>query len=101
MGKWTPEPWRGWDAYDIVGPGNQTVINDAIFWTTQDRDRAVACVNALAGLNPEAVVEAVETLRAIAHESGTVIECGRATLALAHARLARTALSKLRQEPTQ
>ena len=53
MSKHTPEPWGK------AGHGNYGYMNEA------DGDRAVACVNALAGKNPEAVGELVEASQVI------------------------------------
>ena len=75
----TPEPWvppdeRGRDGYWRVtrSTGGRTVI--AYCHTRGDSARIVACVNACAGLNPEAVPEFVAACEDAFGES-TTYEC--------------------------
>ena len=77
----TKEPWAAgfYAAYDVVTDGRKWIAS--FLGTHEDengvplldfptdnearanRERAIACVNALAGLNPEAVREAMESFR--------------------------------------
>ena len=62
----TPEPWaRGMDVgvlATIVAGQDGDILMTAY---AADADRSVACVNALAGLDPDAVPELVEAARTI------------------------------------
>ena len=51
------EPWVNDGCSDV---DNAAGVNLAQFWADNDCDRAVACVNACAGLNPDAVPELVK-----------------------------------------
>jgi hypothetical protein len=63
MTKHTPEPWKlledmpTWPQASTLAEPRHAVMN------LDDYRRAVACVNALAGLNPEAVPDVVAALR--------------------------------------
>ncbi len=53
----TPGPWRrDPDLPDIID-NSHNPRTFAKFMSTRDRDRAVSCVNACEGINPEAVLE--------------------------------------------
>jgi hypothetical protein len=67
--KHTPEPWRApakpgaygfrdYTIFDDVGADREVCLAEGL--TEADAARIVACVNALAGMNPEAVAELVE-----------------------------------------
>ena len=62
--KWAPEPWTVWRRHNgtSIADGEDKVIADcsALRPHRADAARIVACVNALAGLNPEGVAELVE-----------------------------------------
>ena len=67
MSKWTPEPWpenarelNGTDLLVVVG---QERIKSGSFAGLANRQRAVACVNACAGMNdPAAEIERLRTI---------------------------------------
>ena len=67
----TPEPWPTPVRFDITGPADDDyscywdIVNVGMLDSEEDAVRAVACVNACAGINPEAVPEMREALRAI------------------------------------
>ena len=69
----TPEPWRSAHAFlaskDCVLAGGPTyvegLVNVATGLTPEDANRIVACVNACAGINPEAVPELVRAAQAV------------------------------------
>lgn len=73
MSEHTKEPWRELDFYQDV-PGE--VVGTHCL-NCADYDRARACVNALAGMNPEGVAEAMEALVAAGKELHEVIEWHR------------------------
>jgi len=65
----TPEPWKSHNGSIFSGDNRFTLAHFILYFGTHDNaenaQRAVACVNALAGLNPEAVPDAVAALREI------------------------------------
>jgi len=80
----TPEPW-----YDNRHAIWSTVGGSPLAQTTSTKDsaRIVACVNALAGLNPEAIADVVHALEMITDPDGPgYAKCER---------FARAALAKL------
>lgn len=78
--KWTPEPWvattagpvmRGYSQGDAIASVEHSTLIAGCFSdvkggpevATANAQRAVACVNALAGINPEAVPALIEALQ--------------------------------------
>lgn len=82
---WTPEPWviRRHQSSGCVASAEAGWLYDIGDTSDPDHHRAVACVNALAGLNPDGLAEAVAALREVCAEGcrgGTYDdewECGR------------------------
>lgn len=89
MSKWTPEPWDvdGKTIYafrktprPMIGSRFYALFQDAV---TSDAEleanaaRAVACVNALSGLNPEALAGLLEQCDAMVSASSGEIDCDR------------------------
>lgn len=80
MSKHTPEPWTGPFYRSDVGPDDEYFIDywgvDGVgkFDNEVDAQRAMACVNACAGINPEAVPDVVEALRILLRYEGIVVE---------------------------
>ena len=79
--KHTPEPWRGGGCcvYDANGRLVGDLSEACVYGHTPDQVEAntnhiVSCVNALAGLNPEAVRDAVEALKSLLQYEGVVVE---------------------------
>lgn len=65
----SPEPWKPLGRYTIEDARDRGV-SQVIFDTEKDvanRDRIVSCVNALSGLNPEAVVDLVDAVGELIH----------------------------------
>ena len=63
--KHTPEPWRHFNNRYIIAPPTEREAGRiiGIIKDDSDRSRAVACVNACAGINPEAVPDLLAALR--------------------------------------
>lgn len=117
MSKHTPEPWttEGSNGIYLKLPNGDT-HSFPIIWSEKagmdvayivpmddtkraDADRIVACVNALAGLNPEAVQDVVEALRGILREIEYCVDDGSFERGIVDANVgiiaARAALAKL------
>jgi len=82
--KHTPEPWQALDEI-LIGPGHDPVFiasfNTDPYWQPYGADgvenaaRVAACVNACAGINPEAVPDLLDALCCVVrwhreHDSG-------------------------------
>ena len=66
MSNHTPEPWPKPEYFDDeMFSESWQVDNVGAFDNEHDADRAVACVNACAGINPEAVSVMLEALRSV------------------------------------
>ena len=99
MSEHTPEPWHACSAHDGKCPCNGVLAIDgtsiASFFATDDRSvygvteqcagfeeghanrhRAVSCVNACAGINPEAVPDLLAVCKAITEGDGSDPEMG-------------------------
>jgi len=66
---WTPEPWQhvlGHDTHKVKRDSAGRMLGP-VTMDLDDYDRACECVNALAGINPEAVREMYEALEAVIH----------------------------------
>lgn len=75
--------------YKAIFCRGERITCDDMYLQLQDAQHIVACVNALAGLNPEGVADVVEALRALLSESDSPEEFNEAHNA------ARAALDKL------
>lgn len=66
---WTPEPWT-WFAGGLRGENGKWALDDTadVLRYEADLARTSKCVNALAGLNPDAISEIVSALTAIVNE---------------------------------
>lgn len=74
---WTMRPlelYEGGTGYEIVDATGATVLENQTYYPTAPSEanaaRITACVNALAGLNPDAVAGVVEALEACITEDG-------------------------------
>ena len=109
----TPEPWRGFNGTDVFPDDDDTEGRHYIadFWPEQsdmcdidfkearaNRDRAIACVNGCAGLNPAGIKGAVEALELIAamYESDTQLSADEQLSRASD--FAKHALAKLRED---
>jgi hypothetical protein len=103
--KHTPEPWNVYDSKPkqvrICRVAEQRIEQEAIatFSTSADAWRSILCVNALAGKNPEGVVDLVEALRQMIREVEYLVEDGTLCEATVNSNAgiiaARAALAKL------
>jgi len=81
MNKHTPEPWK-WVGASIEGPNYTTVLevrdtpensfpelqSGELICSEGDREHIISCVNACAGINPEAVPELLEVCKTVLTE---------------------------------
>ena len=78
--KHTPEPWNVYDSKPkqvrICRVGEERIDQGAIatFAASADAWRSILCVNALAGLNPEAVSDVVEAFKKLLQYEGLVVQ---------------------------
>lgn len=89
--EWTEEPWDDGTHSWGSAPDGETVL----CVPEDDYARAVACVNACAGINPEAVPLMLEALRRIAHASPDRLSHSQDVLIIERAaRIAAAAIAK-------
>lgn len=74
MGSWTPEPWV-WEPDTNSAGALRAQASEYRYIATdipqEEGERAVACVNALAGLNPDDISDVVRALEDLCGTNGT------------------------------